>query len=136
MYSASAGGRCPKDLRGATPPLAGRPGTVASRSIRHSASATVLRTAATASGFTEMDVIPWRTRCSAKAGRFDGACPHSDDVIPASLAPPMMRPMASRTAGSASSKTSAQIWESRSTPSISWVRSLLPMDTPVIPMEA
>ncbi len=32
------------------------------------------------------------------------------------LAPSMMRPMASSTAGSASSKTSAQIWESRSTP--------------------
>ena len=124
-------------VAGATPPdISGRPGTAASSSIRHSAAATVLRTASTASGLTEIDVIPWRTRCSAKAGRFDGAWPHSDEVIPESWQPPMMRPMASSTAGSASSKTSAQIWESRSTPSMSWVRSLLPMETPSIPMVA
>ena len=42
-----------------------------------------LRAGSTASGFTEIDVIPWRTRNSANSGRFDGACPHSDDVIPA-----------------------------------------------------
>ena len=80
--------------------------------------------------------MPWRTRCSAKAGRLDGAWPHSDEVIPEAWQPPMMRPMASSTAGSASSKTSAQICESRSTPSISWVRSLLPIETPSIPMAA
>ena len=44
--------------------------------------------------------------------------------------------MASSTAGSASSNRSAQIWESRSTPSISCVRSLLPIETPAIPMVA
>jgi hypothetical protein len=27
----------------------------------------------TASGFTEIEVIPSRTRCSANSGRFDGA---------------------------------------------------------------
>ena len=99
-----------------------------------SAAATVARTASTASGFTEIEVMPCRTRCSAKAGRFDGACPHSDDVIPAAWQPSMMRPMVSSTAGSASSKTSAQISESRSTPSTSWVRSLLPIETPAMPI--
>ena len=45
----------------------------------------------------------------------------------------MIRAMASSTAGSASSNSSAQISESRSTPSISWVRSLLPIETPSMP---
>ena len=76
----------PKGWRGADTAARGRPGTAASSSIRHSAAATVLRTAATASGFTEMEVMPWRTRCSAKAGRLDGAWPHSDEVMPAVLA--------------------------------------------------
>ena len=80
--------------------------------------------------------MPCRTRCSANAGRLDGAWPHSDEVMPEDWQPSMMRPIASSTAGSASSKTSAQICESRSTPSISWVRSLLPIDTPSIPMVA
>ena len=30
--------------------------------------------------------MPWRTRCSANAGRLDGAWPHSDEVIPDGLA--------------------------------------------------
>ena len=47
-----------------------------------------------------------------------------------------MRAMASSTAGSDSSNSSAQISESRSTPSISWVRSLLPIDTPSMPIRA
>ena len=41
------------------------------------------RTASTASGLTEIDVMPRRTRCSANSGRLDGAWPHSDEVIPA-----------------------------------------------------
>jgi hypothetical protein len=36
---------------------------------------------ATASGFTEIEVMPWRTRCSAKAGRLEGAWPHSEEVM-------------------------------------------------------
>ena len=36
----------------------GRPGTAAWSSSRHSAAATVWRTAATASGFTEIEVMP------------------------------------------------------------------------------
>jgi NAD(P)-dependent dehydrogenase (short-subunit alcohol dehydrogenase family) len=47
---------------------------------------------------TDADVIPNRTRCSANSGRFDGACPHSDDVMPASRAAVMMRAMTSSTA--------------------------------------
>ena len=49
------------------------PARAASRSNRRSAEATVDRVASTASGLTEIDVIPQRTRCSANAGRFDGA---------------------------------------------------------------
>ena len=80
--------RSPMDLRGATPWLSGRPGTADSRSNRHSAMrATDVRTASTASGLTEIEVMPSRTRCSAKAGRLDGAWPHSDDVIPAAGTP-------------------------------------------------
>ena len=94
------------------------------------------RVASTASGFTDTDVMPARTRCSANAGRFDGACPHSDDVMPASRAAVMMRPMASSTAASDSSNSSAHTSESRSTPSNSWERSLEPIDTPVMPMAA
>jgi len=44
-----------------------------SSSNRRSAAATVRRVAATASGFTDTEVIPMRTRCSAKAGLVDGA---------------------------------------------------------------
>ena len=44
--------------------------------------------------------------------------------MPAALAASMMRAIASSTAASDSSNSSAQISESRSTPSISWVRSL------------
>ena len=57
-------------------------------------------------------------------------------MIPASWQARTIRSMASSTAGSASSNSSAQISESRSTPSISWVRSLLPIDTPSMPMRA
>ena len=41
------------------------------------------RALATASGFTDTDVMPNRTRCSANSGLFDGAWPQSDEVIPA-----------------------------------------------------
>ena len=44
-------------------------------------------TADTASGLTEIDVIPNRTRCSANSGRLDGAWPHNDEVMPGVLAP-------------------------------------------------
>ena len=47
-----------------------------------------------------------------------------------------MRSMASSTAASLSSKSSAQISESRSTPSMSCVRSLEPIDTPSMPSAA
>ena len=90
----------------------------------------------TALGSTEIEVIPRRTRCSANSGRLDGAWPHSDEVMPASRAPVMMRAMASSTAASDSSNSSAQVSESRSTPSMSWVRSLEPIDTPSMPMAA
>ena len=48
----------------------------------------------------------------------------------------MMRRMASSTASSDSSKSSAQISESRSTPSTSCVRSFDPMETPSMPRAA
>ena len=48
----------------------------------------------------------------------------------------MIRSMASSTAASDSSNSSAQTSESRSTPSISWVRSLEPIDTPSMPSAA
>ena len=44
--------------------------------------------------------------------------------------------IASSTAASDSSKSSAQISESRSTPSMSWVRSFEPIDTPSMPSAA
>src|SRR5437764_5953512 len=102
-------------------------------SKRRSAEPIMDRAAGTASGFTEIEVIPWRTRYSANTGRLDGACPHSDDVIPASEHAWMIRAIMSSTAGPDSSNSSAQTSESRSTPSTSWVRSLLPIDTPSIP---
>jgi hypothetical protein len=49
--------------------------------------------------FTEMEEIPRRTKCSAKAGRADGACPQSDELIPASWQAAMTRSIASSTAG-------------------------------------
>lgn len=52
------------------------------------------RAAGTASGLTDTEVIPRRTRCSANSGRLDGACPHSDEVMPASVQARMMRAMA------------------------------------------
>lgn len=36
--------------------------------------------AGTASGLTEIEVIPRRTRCSANSGRMNGACPHSEEI--------------------------------------------------------
>ena len=54
----------------------------ASSSSRRSAAATTRRVRSTASGLTEIDVMPKRTRCSANSGRFDGAWPHSDEVMP------------------------------------------------------
>ena len=47
-----------------------------------------------ASGFTETESMPKRTRASANAGRFDGACPHSDDVNPSCFAERMICSMA------------------------------------------
>ena len=44
-----------------------------SSSILRSARAITWRARLVASGFTEMDVMPWRTRSSANSGRFDGA---------------------------------------------------------------
>jgi hypothetical protein len=44
-----------------------------SRSIRRSARAITWRARVAASGLTEIDVIPRRTRNSANSGRFDGA---------------------------------------------------------------
>ncbi len=78
--------------------------------------------------------MPSRTRCSANSGRFEGAWPHSDDVMPPRRAPVMIASMAASTAGSDSSNSSLQISESRSTPSMSWVRSFEPIDTPSMPM--
>ena len=71
-----------------------------------------------------------------EVGRFDGAWPHSDDVMPAAWHAWMIRAMASSTAASRSSKSSAQISESRSTPSMSWVRSFEPIETPSMPSAA
>jgi len=76
-----------------------RSGWTASSRRRCSVSATVARTASAASGFTEMEEIPRRTKCSAKAGRADGACPQSDELIPASWQAAMTRSIASSTAG-------------------------------------
>ena len=45
----------------------------ASSSSRRSAAPTACRAASTASGLTDTDVIPSRTRCSANAGLVDGA---------------------------------------------------------------
>jgi hypothetical protein len=81
-----------------------------------SPAAIVRRAASVASGFTETEVIPIRTRCSAKAGFVDGACPHSEEVIPSLHAVLTIWPIASRTAASDSSNSSAQTSESRSTP--------------------
>ncbi len=54
--------------------LAGRPGDRAcSRRILRSAVAMACRASSTASGFTEIEVMPKRTRCSANSGRFEGA---------------------------------------------------------------
>src|SRR5690606_8794688 len=108
----------------------------ASSSRRRSAVATTRRAAGTASGLTEIESIPSRTRCSAKDGSLDGAWPQSDEVMPASWQAVMMRAMASSTASSDSSNSSAHTVESRSTPSISWVRSFDPIDTPSTPMAA
>ena len=94
------------------------------------------RTEVAESGLTDTEVIPRRTRNSANSGRLDGAWPHSDEVIPESWHAPMILVMASRTAGSDSSKSSANTAESLSTPSVSWVRSLLPIETPSIPILA
>ncbi len=52
--------------------------------MRRSAVASTRRAAVTASGSTEIEVMPKRTRCSANAGLRDGARPHSDEVIPTS----------------------------------------------------
>ena len=49
------------------------PRRAASSSRRRSAPATEVRAASTASGLTEMEVIPQRTRNSANSGRLDGA---------------------------------------------------------------
>ena len=48
----------------------------------------------------------------------------------------MIRWIASRTAASDSSNSAAHTSESRSTPSISWVRSFDPIDTPSTPIAA
>jgi len=114
-------------------PRGARRDTATSSTARRSAAAIVDRTASTASTLTETDVMPARRRCSANSGRFEGACPHSDDVMPASRHASMIRRMVSSTAGSESSNSSAQVCESRSTPSTSWVRSFEPIDAPSIP---
>ena len=75
----------------------------ASSSSRRSAAATLRRVRAATSGVTEIEVMPIRTRCSAKSGRLEGACPHSEAVIPSRRAVEMIRPMASSTAASDSS---------------------------------
>jgi predicted ferric reductase len=49
------------------------PRRAASSSMRRSAPTTAVRAASTASGLTEIEVIPQRTRCSANSGRLDGA---------------------------------------------------------------
>ena len=69
-------------------------------------------------------------------GAVRGAWPHSDDVMPDAWHAPMIRVIVSSTAGSASSKSSAHAWESRSTPSTSCVRSLLRWTRPRCPSEA
>jgi hypothetical protein len=69
---------------------------------------------ATASTLTEIDVMPNRTSVSANSGRVDGACPQSDVVSPHLCAAVRIRSMASTTAGSNSSKSSAQSAESQS----------------------
>jgi hypothetical protein len=48
--------------------------------------------APTASGLTDTEVMPTRTSYSADAGLVEGACPHSDDVIPSSQAVVMILP--------------------------------------------
>jgi hypothetical protein len=50
-----------------------------SSSTRRSAAATARRVMATASGLTEIDVMPSRTSRSAYSGLVDGACPQTDD---------------------------------------------------------
>lgn len=67
--------------RSAKPSAAGRAGDDGrdqsrltwSSNILRSARAITWRARLVASGFTEMDVMPWRTRNSANSGRFDGA---------------------------------------------------------------
>ena len=53
----------------------------ASTNSRRSAAPTACRVALTASGLTDTEVIPKRTRCSANSGWY-GACPHSEHVMP------------------------------------------------------
>ena len=62
------------------------PGPAASRSSQRSARAMALRAVPVASGLTEIDVMPCRTRNSANSGRLDRAWPHSDELMPAALA--------------------------------------------------
>lgn len=72
----------------------------ASSRMRCSAAPMAARAAGTASGSTEIELMPNRTRCSAKRGSADGATPQNDDVSPAARLAPMICSMAHSTASS------------------------------------
>ena len=83
----------------------------------------------TASGVTDTDVMPKRTRAGEGGARSDGASAvqRLGEAVGPGLG--MMASMAASTAASEASKSSTQISESRSTPSTSRVRSFEPMWT-------
>src|ERR1700690_4169894 len=85
---------------------------------------------ATESGVSEMESMPHRTRKAAKSGWSLGACPQMPIFLSQALARRITSAMDFLTASSCSSNSLDRTPESRSTPSVNWVKSLLPMENP------
>src|SRR3546814_3764245 len=95
-----------------------------------SAAATSRFTAMKLSGLTDIESIPHATRNAAKAGWSLGAWPHRPTLAPERCAASITVLIIHLTASSCSSNSSASSSESRSTPSVSWVRSFEPIEKP------
>jgi hypothetical protein len=85
-------------------------------------------TATKLSGVTEMVSMPALTSSLANSGLFDGAWPQSPTLAPVVGRATCLDHPDHRRIGSLNSSDSSP--ESRSTPSVSWVRSFEPMEKP------
>ena len=88
----------------------------------------VVRTSASA--LRLMESMPCSTRNAAKSGKSLGACPQMPTLRPAACAASMRCAHDHLTASLRSSKSGATVVESRSTPSVSCVRSFDPIEKP------